>query len=154
MPLKGKILLVDDETDFTDNVAKLLETRGFSAQAVHDGKSAIHALQEEDYDVMVLDLKMPGLDGIATLKKALELGLSTQVLILTGHGSVDTALDAMKLGAYDYLAKPCEIDELVERINGAWDTKALAEKKELEQKVKQASESPRAALSFFKKKKN
>ena len=74
-------------------------------------------------DVIVLDLKMPGMDGIATLKEIKKLGLFTETLILTGHGSIDTALEAMKLGAYDYLTKPCEIDDLVAKIEGAWEKK-------------------------------
>ena len=153
MPIKAKILLVDDETEFAERVARLLERRGFLARTAYDGESAILALQEEDYDVMVLDLKMPGLDGITTLKKTLELGLLTQVLILTGHGSVDTALEAMKLGAYDYLAKPCQIEELVIKIDSAWEAKAAAEKRELEKKVKQASNSHWPTIPFLQKRK-
>lgn len=153
MPVKVKVLLVDDETEFADNMVSLLETRGFSARAVYDGESALRVLEDDDYDVMVLDLKMPGMDGITTLRRTNELGLHTQVLILTGHGSVDTALEAIRIGAYDYLAKPCEIDELVEKIEGARDTKTQSERLALEDRVKRAAESPRAAMSFFKRNK-
>ena len=73
--------------------------------------------------MVVLDLKMPGMDGITTLKEIKKLGLFTETLILTGHGAIDTALEAMKLGAYVYLTKPCEIDELVNKIEGAWGKK-------------------------------
>jgi DNA-binding NtrC family response regulator len=66
---------------------------------------------------------MPGMDGITTLKESVKLGLFTETLILTGHGSIDSALEAMKLGAYDYLTKPCEIDELVAKIEAAWEKK-------------------------------
>ena len=118
--MKGsRILLVDDEVVFTDNMFKLLTHRGYRVKAVNNGQSAIQALEEEDFDVVVLDLKMPGMDGITTLKEIKKLGLFTKTLILTGHGSIDTALEAMKLGAYDYLTKPCEIDELVEKIEWA-----------------------------------
>jgi len=122
--VKGsRILLVDDEVVFTDNMLKLLTYRGYRVKAVNNGESAIQALEEEDFDVVVMDLKMPGMDGITTLQEIKKLGLFTETLILTGHGSIDTALEAMKLGAYDYLTKPCEINDLVEKIEGAWGKK-------------------------------
>lgn len=152
--MKGaKILLVDDEVVFTNNMSKLLTNRGYRATAVNSGDSAIRALEEEDFDVIVLDLKMPGMDGITTLKEIKKLGLFTETLILTGHGSIDTALEAMKLGAYDYLTKPCEIDELVAKIEGAWDKKDVEEKKDLQEKIQRAVESPSSALTFSRKKK-
>jgi DNA-binding NtrC family response regulator len=152
--MKGaKILLVDDEVVFTNNMSKLLTNRGYRATAVNSGDSAIRALEEVDFDVIVLDLKMPGMDGITTLKEIKKLGLFTETLILTGHGSIDTALEAMKLGAYDYLTKPCEIDELVAKIEGAWDKKDVEEKKDLQEKIQRAVESPSSALTFSRKKK-
>ena len=111
-----QILLVDDEKVFVENIAKLLEKREYQATAVYNGEDAINSLKQKNFDVMVLDLKMPGLDGIATMKEIKNLGASPEVLMLTGHGSVDTALEAVKLGAYDYLAKPCEPEELIEKI--------------------------------------
>jgi DNA-binding NtrC family response regulator len=152
--MKGaKILLVDDEVVFTNNMSKLLTNRGYRATAVNSGDSAIRALEEVDFDVIVLDLKMPGMDGITTLKEIKKLGLFAETLILTGHGSIDTALEAMKLGAYDYLTKPCEIDELVAKIEGAWDKKDVEEKKDLQEKIQRAVESPSSALTFSRKKK-
>jgi len=102
---------------------------------------------------VVLDLKMPGMDGITTLKEIKKLGLFTQTLILTGHGSIDTALEAVKLGAYDYLTKPCEIDELVDKIEGAWEKKDGEEQKDLQDKIQKVVESPRDAFSVFSGKK-
>lgn len=115
----AKILLVDDEKIFTRNMAKLLSNRGYQVEAVNSGDEAIRAMEEKEFDVLVLDLKMPGMDGLTTLKEMKKLGLFAETLILTGHGSIDAALEAMKLGAYDYLTKPCEINELVEKIRGA-----------------------------------
>lgn len=127
--MKGsKVLLVDDEVVFTNNMAKLLTNRGYKVTAVNSGDAAIRALQDQTFDVMVLDLKMPGLDGITTLKQVKKLGIFTETLILTGHGSIDTALEAIKLGAYDYLTKPCEIGELVAKIEGAWSKKSDVQK--------------------------
>ena len=119
----SRVLLVDDETIFTKNMAKLLKFRGYEVAAVNSGDAANRELEQNHFDVIVLDLKMPGMDGIATLKEIIKLGLFTETLILTGHGSIDTALEAMKLGAYDYLTKPCEIDELVAKIEAAWEKK-------------------------------
>ena len=149
----SKILLVDDEIIFTNNMSKLLTSRGYIVTAVNNGESAIRALEEKDFDVVVLDLKMPGMDGITTLKEIKKLEIFTETLILTGHGSVDTALEAIKIGAYDYLAKPCEIDELVEKIEGAWQQKDTDEKKDMQEKIQRVVESPADAFKLFKKKK-
>jgi len=116
---RARVLLVDDEVDFTDTTKTLLENRGYDVTEVNSGDSAIRTLGQEKYDVMVLDLKMPGMDGISTLKEIKKLQLHTQVLVLTGHGAIDTALEAIKLGAYDYLTKPCDIDELTEKLEDA-----------------------------------
>lgn len=150
--MKGsKILLVDDEVVFTNNMSKLLTNRGYRVTAVNNGDNAIRALEEEDFDVVVLDLKMPGMDGITTLQEIKKLGLFTETLILTGHGSIDTALEAVKLGAYDYLTKPCEIDELVDKIEGAWGKKDVAEKENLQEKIQKVVESPSAVFDVFPK---
>lgn len=125
---RARILLVDDEVDFTENIGKLLGSRGYCVTSVNSGDRAIECLDQEAFDVMVLDLKMPGMDGIATLKEMKRLELSTETLILTGHGSIGTALEAVKLGAYDYLTKPCGIDELVEKIEEAWKSNGKSEK--------------------------
>ena len=147
--LGAKILLVDDELVFTSNMSKLLNSRGYRVTAVNSGDSAISTLEEKKFDVVVLDLKMPGMDGITTLKEIKKLGLFTETLILTGHGSIDTAMEAMRLGAYDYLTKPCEIDELVTKIEGAWETKDTTEKKDIQEKIHKVVESPRDAFNVF-----
>ena len=150
--MKGsKILLVDDEVVFTGNMSKLLTTRGYRVIAVNSGDSAIQALEKEDFDVVVLDLKMPGMDGITTLKEIKKLGLFTETLILTGHGSIDTALEAIKLGAYEYLTKPCEIDELVDKIEGAWGKKDGEVKKDIQDKIRKVVESPSSVFDVFPK---
>ena len=145
----SKILLVDDEEIFTRNMAKLLTTRGYKVTAVNSGDAAIRALEVQPVDVIVLDLKMPGLDGLSTLKEIQKLGLFTQTLMLTGHGSIDSALEAMKLGAYDYLTKPCEIDELVAKIEGAWKKKDSALKDDMQGKIRTAGEGPKSVFEVF-----
>jgi len=152
--MKGsKILLVDDEVVFTTNMGKLLTNRGYKVTAANSGDAAIQALEKENFDVVVLDLKMPGMDGLATLKEIKKLGLFSETLILTGHGSIDTALEAIKLGAYDYLTKPCEIDDLLGKIEGAWQKKDGAEKKEMKEKIQKVVESPSSIFDLFRKKK-
>jgi len=150
--MKGaKILLVDDEVVFTQNMSKLLDSRGYRVKAVNNGDSAIQLLDEEEFDVIVLDLKMPGMDGITTLKEIKKLGLFTETLVLTGHGSIETALEATKLGAYDYLSKPCEINELVEKIEGAWIKKDDAQKEDIQEKIQKVVESPSSVFDVFPK---
>ena len=147
----AKILLVDDEVVFTNNMSKLLTNRGYRVTAANSGDGAINSLEEERFDVVVLDLKMPGMDGISTLKEIKKLGLFTETLILTGHGSIDTAMEAIRLGAYDYLTKPCEIDELVAKIEGAWSKKDDAEKQDIQEKIHKVVESPGSVFDVFPK---
>jgi DNA-binding NtrC family response regulator len=126
---KADILLVDDELVFTTNMSRLLTNRGYQVTTVKNGEEAMAALKEKSFDVMVLDLKMPVMDGITTLEKMKALNVLTEVLILTGHGSMDTAFQAIEMGAYDYVTKPCEIAELVSKIEAAHARKRVKEKK-------------------------
>jgi len=126
---KANILLVDDEIVFTTNMSRLLTSRGYQVTPVQNGEEALAALKEKPFDVMVLDLKMPMMDGITTLQEMKKLNLLTEVLILTGHGSMDTAFQAIEMGAYDYVTKPCEIAELVSKIEAAHARKKVKEKK-------------------------
>jgi DNA-binding NtrC family response regulator len=121
----AKILLVDDEVVFTNNMSKLLSRRGYQVKTANSGCEALAILMDNAIDVMVLDLKMPGIDGIATIREVKKLGLLNEVLILTGHGSIDLALEALKIGAYDYVTKPCEITELVSKIETGLEKKRL-----------------------------
>lgn len=121
----ARILLVDDEVVFANNMSKLLTRRGYQVKAVNSGDEALRALMDNPFDVMVLDLKMPGMDGIATMQEMRKLGLFTEILILTGHGSIDTALEAIQLGAYDYVTKPVEIAELLSKIEAAFERKTI-----------------------------
>ena len=126
---KADILLVDDEIVFTTNMSRLLTSRGYQVTPVQNGEEALAALKEKPFDVMVLDLKMPMMDGITTLQEMKKMNLLTEVLILTGHGSMDTAFQAIEMGAYDYVTKPCEIAELVSKIEAAHARKKVKEKK-------------------------
>lgn len=124
---KAEILVVDDEPVFANNMSRLLRTRGYPVAAVGDGRQALKALMEKGYDVMVLDLKMPVMDGIETLREMKRLPVSTEVLVLTAHGSMDTAFEAIEMGAFDYVTKPCEISDLVAKIEAAHARKRARE---------------------------
>jgi len=117
--MKIKVLLVDDETEFVDSLSERLELRLFDVKKSHNGDDAVSLLQQEDVDVIVLDVLMPGKDGIATLKEIKQLKPLTQVIMLTGNATVETAISGMKLGAFDYLMKPTETEDLVQKINAA-----------------------------------
>lgn len=149
--LGAKILMVDDEVVFAQNMTKLLNAKGYRVSAVTSGDQAMERLEEEHFDVVILDLKMPGMDGIATLKEIKKLEIFTEILILTGHGSIDTAMEAVSLGAYDYLTKPCGIDELVAKIQGAWEKKDDAERQDLQEKIHKVVESPGSVFDVFPK---
>jgi two-component system, OmpR family, response regulator len=124
---KAKILLVDDEVAFANNIAKLISKRGYEVLTVYNGESAIQAIEEKEFDVIVLDLKMPGLDGLATLKQIKKKRPNVEVIILTGHGSMDSGIDGMQLGAFDFIMKPVRFDDLHEIIRQAFQRKIVHE---------------------------
>jgi len=128
-----KVLLVDDEEQFVDVLAQRLERRGFHVGTAFTGDCAIAFVEEHDVDVIILDVLMPGRNGIDTLREIRRIRPIAEVIMLTGHGTVDTAIQGMKLGAYDYLMKPTDTAELVEKI-----TKAHQRKKEQEDRIRQA----------------
>ncbi len=124
---KARVLIVDDEEAFANNIAKLISKRGYDIKAVDNGQSAIEALEEMDFDVIILDLKMPGLDGLATLKIIKGKKPGVEVIILTGHGSMDSGIDGIQLGAFDFIMKPVRFDDLYEKIRQAYQRKCVYE---------------------------
>jgi two-component system OmpR family response regulator len=125
----ARVLLIDDEEAFTSNLAMILSVRGYEATAVHDGESAVRAVEEGDFDVAILDLMMPGIDGIETLRQIKRKKPLLEVIMLTGHGSVDTGVEGMNLGAFDYAMKPIDIGDLLEKIADAYQRKLLQEQR-------------------------
>jgi two-component system response regulator CpxR len=128
-----KVLLVDDEKDFVETLAQRLEVRDFDVKTALDGDEALGLIRESEFDVVVLDVLMPGKDGIQTLKEIKELKPLVNVIMLTGNATVDTAIQGMRFGAYDYLMKPTETEILVEKITSAYNIKA-----EHEERIRQA----------------
>lgn len=119
-----RILIVDDEERFRITLGKLVADRDMDVVTVGSGMEALEEVKHKLYDVIILDIKMPGLSGIETLSEIKKINPGIEVILLTGHASVDTALDGMRRGAYDYLKKPCPIEELMEKVNGAYELKA------------------------------
>jgi len=114
-----KLLLVDDEEGYVSVLAKRLGKRNFAVKTALSGVEAIRMLRNESFDIAVVDLKMEDMDGIEVLKVFKEMAPEMPVIILTGHGSETAAREGMEFGAFDYLVKPCDLSELVERIREA-----------------------------------
>jgi len=130
----ARILLVDDEVPFVDTMVKRLSKRDFEIFTAYSGQEALDQLDKhQEIDIVVLDVKMPGMDGIATLKEIKSRFPQAEVIMLTGHGTVESAIDGMKLGAFDYLMKPAEIDDLMEKVK-----RAERIKREREEKIREA----------------
>ena len=124
------IMLVDDEVAFVDATAKRLNQRNIETLLTYSGEECLEALKaHQNIDVIVLDVKMPGMDGIETLQEIKISYPLIEVIMLTGHATVDSAIDGMKLGAYDFLKKPCDIEELVKKVKEATRKKRVQEKK-------------------------
>ena len=130
-----RVLLVDDEVDFVEALADRLEARGLSVQKAHNGADALGAAQEVVFDAIVLDMAMPGMDGIETLEGLLEINPDLQVILLTGRATLEQAVAAIRTGALDLLEKPAEIEHLVAKIELAATRRWSLEEKRIEEKV-------------------
>lgn len=144
--MKVRVLLVDDEEEFVNALAERLRVRDYDVTTSLSGEDAVEKLKAYNYDVVVLDVLMPGIDGIDALREIKGLKPLTEVIMLTGHGTVETAIEGMKLGAYDFLMKPCETEELVAKIDKAYARKADHEERIREARVREIIDSPMAAL--------
>ena len=110
------VLLIDDENEFIETLAERLELRGYVSKIASDGESGISMITSEPFDVVILDLMMPGLSGIDTLKQIKAIDNTLPVILLTGHGSTKDGMEGMHIGAFDFLMKPLDINELLEKI--------------------------------------
>lgn len=125
-----KVLLVDDEKDFLDVMVKRLSKRGLDATGLSDGNQIIGLIEKNDFDVVVLDVRMPGCkSGIEILRDIKKIKPLVEVIMLTGHALLDVARDGIASGAFDYMVKPADIDELFYIINDAYKKKAIQESK-------------------------
>ena len=123
MEKEMKVLLVDDEEEFVKTLAERLKLRDLGSDTVYDGEGALDYVEKQEPDVMVLDLRMPGIDGMDVLKKVKEAYPEIQVIILTGHGTEKDEEEARRLGVFDYMQKPVDIDSLIQRMKDAFTRK-------------------------------
>lgn len=123
------LLIVDDEEQFLASIRKSLELRDFNVITVNRGEKAIEAAKNNPIDIALVDLKMPGISGEETLKLLKQQHKWMEVVILTGHGDVESAVQCTKIGAHSYLQKPCELSRLLETLRDAYKTKVMNKKK-------------------------
>lgn len=126
---KFRVLIVDDEPDFVETIVKRLKGKGLEVEGVLNGRDAIALLDKEEFDVCVLDVKMPGMDGIETLSEIKKKNSLMEVIMLTGHGSVESGIRGLQLGAYDYIMKPVPFDDLLQKIIQAYERKMLEQER-------------------------
>ena len=131
------VLLVDDEVPFVETMTKRLSKRELMVLPAYSGREALEKLEKNGVDVVILDVKMPGMDGIETLREIKRTHPLVEVIMLTGHATVETAVEGMRLGAFDYLMKPCEIEELLAKVDEAKEKKSKHEQKIIDARMKE-----------------
>jgi DNA-binding NtrC family response regulator len=117
------LLIVDDEQEFREMTIKRLNKRNLFCYGAENGEEALEQVAENNIDVVLLDVKMPGMDGIMTLKEIKRIKPTVEVVMLTGHASVESGIDGMRLGAFDYLMKPIELEPLIDKLIEAYEKK-------------------------------
>jgi len=137
-----RVLVVDDEKDFLETFVNRLRKRNLDVTGVESGEKAIELMDKHLFDVVILDVKMPGMDGVDTLIEMKAKRPLMEVIMLTGHASVESGIEGMKLGAFDYIMKPADINELIDKIRQANEKKLLHEEKIRQAKVKELMGSP------------
>lgn len=144
--MKTRILIVDDEEEFVQALSERLVMRNYDVTTSMSGENAVKNVKGYNYDVVILDVSMPGMSGIDALRAIKKIKPLTEIIMLTGHATVETAIDGMKLGALDYLIKPCETKDLIAKINMAYERKAEHEQRIRDAKVQDIITSPRSVL--------
>ena len=139
--LKARILLVDDEEDFLKTLSDRLEIRGLKVNTASSGEDAVSMAEQQEFDAIILDLSMPGIDGIETLERIKAISPSAEIIMLTGHGSIDSGIKAMKTGAGDFLQKPVEMKTLLEKIGEAKNRRMLVLEKNSREELDQILKS-------------
>lgn len=136
--LLTKVMLVDDEVPFVETLTKRLSKRDLRVCSAFSGREALEKLNKDSsVDIVMLDVKMPGMDGIETLREIKESHPLVEVIMLTGHATIETAIEGMKLGAFDYLMKPCDIEQLMVKVEEAKDKKRKHEEKIMEARLQE-----------------
>ncbi len=160
--MKGRILIVDDEEKSRKSLGDILRLEGYQVTAKGDGQSAVEALGEQEFDMMLLDLKMPGMDGLAVLEQAVSIAPECKIIMLTAHGSLESSIEALRQGAHDYILKPASPEQILQSV-----AKGIGERSDAERKrrllaqmeaslqelrnaegVEEAAEPPRAVVTI------
>ncbi|NCO60447.1 MAG: two-component system response regulator [Deltaproteobacteria bacterium CG_4_8_14_3_um_filter_51_11] len=138
-----RVLVVDDEKDFLETLVNRLNKRNVDTVGVLSGEAAVEEMKKQIFDVVILDVKMPGgMDGIQTLREIKKIQPLAEVLLLTGHASVETSIEGMKLGAFDYLLKPVKLEDLLSKLGQAFEKKDTNEQKIRSARIKQLMRFP------------
>jgi len=149
-----RALVVDDEQDFLETLVNRLGKRSIDSTGVKSGEEAIEVMKKKLFDVVILDIKMPGgMDGIETLREMKKIQPLAEVILLTGHASVETSIEGMKLGAFDYLIKPIKLEELLTKMAEAFDKKNAHDQKIRTARIKELMRFPGRVLEQEKEEK-
>ncbi len=132
---KTRVLIVDDESDFIDVLATRMKSRGLEVDTALSGEEALKLVGTHDYDSVVLDLAMPQMDGLETLKRMLVLNPSLQVILLTGHATVNKGVEAIKSGAFEFLEKPVKLETLLKYVENARERKAALSESHMDEMI-------------------
>ncbi len=142
-----RVLIVDDEADFLETLVKRLEKRGIDATGAESGELALEVMSKKLFDVVILDVKMPGgMDGIEALREMKRIQPLAEVVLLTGHASVETSIEGMKLGAFDYLLKPIKLEDLLIKLAQAFEKKDTHDQKIRSARIKELIRFPGRVL--------
>jgi DNA-binding NtrC family response regulator len=126
---KFRVLIVDDEEDFVETIVKRLKDRGLEVSGATSGREALELMDGKEFDVAVLDVKMPGMDGIETLREMKKKNPFMEVIMLTGHGSVESGIQGLQLGAYNYVMKPVPLNDLLKQMMQAYERKLIEQER-------------------------
>lgn len=142
-----RVLIVDDEKPFVDTLVNRFNKRNIDTTGVLSGEEALELMKEKLFDVVILDIKMPGgMDGIETLREIKRVQPLAEVILLTGHGSVETSIEGMKLGAFDYILKPVKLEDLLVKMAEAFEKKDAHEQKIRSAKIRELIRFPGRVL--------
>ena len=137
----ASILIIDDERPIRNTLKEILEYEKFSVDEAEDGQVGLEKIKSGKYDLIMCDIKMPKMDGLEVLEKAVDLGVDTPIVMISGHGTIETAVEALKKGAYDFISKPFDLNRLLVTVRNSIDRKELVqETKKLKRKVSKGKE--------------
>src|ERR1044071_5711072 len=151
--MAATILIIDDERSIRKTLTEILAYEGYNIDEAADGEEGLKKFKDKNYDLVLCDIKMPKLDGIEFLEKAKEINADVPIIIISGHGNIETAVDAVKKGAFDYISKPPDLNRLLITLRNAMDkTTLVAETRVLKRKVAKVQEMVGESPPIKKKK--